>query len=133
MDLLLDIAEPGQSLKPHEVRESLERPRHRQRVVGIDLGTTNSLVATVRSGMSVVLNDELGRSLLPSVVHFGAAGHVEVGFDAQADTYGNLVASGIIDPTKVVRTALQDAASVAGLMITTEAMVAEAPKPDGDG
>jgi chaperonin GroEL len=50
------------------------------------------------------------------------------GFDAQTGEYGNLFANGIIDPTKVVRSALQDAASVAGLLITTEAMVAEAPK-----
>jgi chaperonin GroEL len=50
------------------------------------------------------------------------------GFDAQKEEYCDLVANGIIDPTKVVRTALQDAASVAGLLITTEAMVAEAPK-----
>jgi chaperonin GroEL len=51
------------------------------------------------------------------------------GFDAQNGEYGNLISKGIIDPTKVVRTALQDAASVAGLLITTEAMVAERPKP----
>jgi chaperonin GroEL len=50
------------------------------------------------------------------------------GFDAQAGEYGNLVAKGVIDPTKVVRSAIQGAASVAGLLITTEAMVAEAPK-----
>ena len=50
------------------------------------------------------------------------------GFDAQTGEYGNLVSKGIIDPTKVVRCALQDAASVAGLLITTEAMVAELPK-----
>jgi chaperonin GroEL len=50
------------------------------------------------------------------------------GFDAQTGEYGNLVAKGIIDPTKVVRSALQDAASVSGLLITTEAMVAELPK-----
>ncbi|MCX2560910.1 chaperonin GroEL [Acetobacter farinalis] len=50
------------------------------------------------------------------------------GFDAQAGEYKNLVDAGIIDPTKVVRTALQDAASVAGLLITTEAMVAERPE-----
>jgi len=50
------------------------------------------------------------------------------GFDAQSGEYGNLVSKGIIDPTKVVRTALQDAASVAGLLVTTEAMVAEVPK-----
>jgi chaperonin GroEL len=50
------------------------------------------------------------------------------GYDAQAGAYGDLMAKGIIDPTKVVRCALQDAASVAGLLITTEAMVAEKPK-----
>ena len=50
------------------------------------------------------------------------------GFDAQTGEYVNLVSKGIIDPTKVVRTALQDAASIAGLLITTEAMVAELPK-----
>jgi chaperonin GroEL len=50
------------------------------------------------------------------------------GFDAQTGTYGDLVEAGIIDPAKVVRTALQDAASVAGLLITTEALIAEKPK-----
>ena len=50
------------------------------------------------------------------------------GFDAQNGEFGNLVSKEIIDPTKVVRTALQDAASIAGLLITTEAMVAELPK-----
>jgi chaperonin GroEL len=52
-----------------------------------------------------------------------------IGFDAQSGKYCNLVKAGIIDPTKVVRTALQDAASVAGLLITTEAMVGEKPEP----
>ena len=52
------------------------------------------------------------------------------GFDAQNNTYVDMVKKGIIDPTKVVRTALQDASSVAGLMITTEAMVAEQPEPE---
>ncbi len=50
------------------------------------------------------------------------------GFNAATDTYENLVAAGVIDPTKVVRTALQDAASVAGLLITTEAAIADAPE-----
>jgi chaperonin GroEL len=52
------------------------------------------------------------------------------GFDAQSGTYTDMIKAGIIDPTKVVRTALQDAASVAGLLITTEAMIAEKPKKD---
>jgi chaperonin GroEL len=52
------------------------------------------------------------------------------GYDAQADEYGDLIEKGIIDPAKVVRTALQDAASIAALLITTEAAIAEAPKKD---
>ena len=55
--------------------------------------------------------------------------NINWGFDAQNGKYTDLVKAGIIDPTKVVRTALQDAASVAGLLITTEAMVAEKPEP----
>jgi chaperonin GroEL len=63
---------------------------------------------------------------------------VNHGFDAQSGEYGDMVKKGIIDPTKVVRTALQDAASVAGLLITTEAMIAERPEkkdasPPGGG
>jgi chaperonin GroEL len=52
------------------------------------------------------------------------------GYNAQTGEYGDLISLGIVDPTKVVRTALQDAASVAGLLVTTEAMIAEAPKKD---
>ena len=55
------------------------------------------------------------------------------GFNAQTEEYGDLVQMGVIDPAKVVRTALQDAASVAGIMITTEAAVADAPKKGGGG
>ncbi len=55
------------------------------------------------------------------------------GFDAQLGEYGNLVSKGVIDPTKVVRSAIQGAASVAGLLITTEAMVAEIPQKKGQG
>ncbi len=71
---LLQLSEPGESAAPHQHRLA----------VGIDLGTTNSLVATVRSGMAVVLNDELGRPLLPSIVRYGADGMVETGYDAFA-------------------------------------------------
>ena len=52
------------------------------------------------------------------------------GYNAQTGEYGDMIAMGIVDPMKVVRTALQDAASVAGLLVTTEAMIAEAPKKD---
>ena len=52
------------------------------------------------------------------------------GYNAANDTYGDMIEMGILDPTKVTRTALQNAASVAGLMLTTECMVAEMPKED---
>jgi len=55
-------------------------------------------------------------------------GNASWGYDAQKGEYRDLVAAGIIDPTKVVRTALQDAASVAGLLVTTQAMVADKPE-----
>ena len=57
-------------------------------------------------------------------------GDLEWGYDAQNDKFVNMYKAGIVDPTKVVRTALQDAASVAGLIITTEAMIAERPKKE---
>ncbi len=67
----------------------------------------------------------------PSVVlNKVAAGKGNYGYDAQTGEYGDMIEFGILDPTKVTRTALQNAASIAGLMITTEAMVAEAPKKD---
>ena len=69
-----------------------------------------------------------GAVIAGEVLRDGAYTH---GYDAQKDEYKDLVAAGIIDPTKVVRTALQDAASVASLLITTEAMVAERPEPKG--
>jgi molecular chaperone HscA len=72
---LLQISEPGMSASPHQHKLA----------VGIDLGTTNSLVATVRSGMSTVLQDEHGRSLLPSVVRYGPEGEVIVGHRAHAE------------------------------------------------
>jgi len=71
---LLQISEPGMSTAPHQHRLA----------VGIDLGTTNSLVATVRSGLAVVLDDEVGHSLLPSVVRYHPNGAVDVGYAAQS-------------------------------------------------
>jgi molecular chaperone HscA len=71
---LLQIAEPGESRAPHEHRLA----------VGIDLGTTNSLVATVRSAVATVLPDAQGRPLLPSIVRYLPNGKVEVGYAAQA-------------------------------------------------
>ena len=70
---LLQISEPGMSAAPHQHKLA----------VGIDLGTTNSLVATVRSGLSHVLGDEHGHTLLPSVVHYAENGMIVVGTEAQ--------------------------------------------------
>ena len=61
------------------------------------------------------------------------AGKGNYGFNAANDTYGDMIEMGILDPTKVTRTALQNAASVASLMLTTECMVAEAPKAESGG
>ncbi|MFB1025062.1 MAG: TCP-1/cpn60 chaperonin family protein, partial [Octadecabacter sp.] len=58
---------------------------------------------------------------------------LKFGFNAQTEEYGDMFKFGVIDPAKVVRTALQDAASVAGLLITTEAMVADKPAKEGAG
>ena len=71
---LLQISEPGQSTAPHQHKLA----------IGIDLGTTNSLVATVRSGQSTVLVDGDGHALLPSVVRYLANGSIDVGYSAQA-------------------------------------------------
>jgi chaperonin GroEL len=65
------------------------------------------------------------------VVNAVLAGKGNYGFNAANDTYGDMIEMGILDPTKVTRTALQNAASVASLMLTTECMVAEAPKDEG--
>ena len=83
---LLQISEPGHSTAPHQHRLA----------AGIDLGTTNSLVAAVRSGVADTLPDEAGRHLLPSVVHYRAKGEPEVGdaaLEAAADDPLNTVAS----------------------------------------
>ncbi len=70
---LLQIAEPGQSAAPHQHKLA----------VGIDLGTTNSLVAAVRSGVTETLQDAQGQPILPSVVHYGENDAVLVGQQAR--------------------------------------------------
>ena len=62
-----------------------------------------------------------------------AAGKGNFGYNAASGDYGDMIDMGILDPTKVTRTALQNAGSVAGLMLTTEAMIAEAPQEAGAG
>ncbi|MFN4011765.1 MAG: chaperonin GroEL [Pannonibacter sp.] len=96
--------------------------------------------ADIQAGIKIVLR-ALEAPIRQIVENAGVEGSIVVGkiqensdvsygFDAQSETYVNMIEAGIIDPTKVVRTALQDAASVAGLLITTGAMVAELPKKD---
>ena len=94
--------------------------------------------ADVQAGINIVLR-ALEAPIRQIVENAGVEGSIVVGkitenksqtygFDAQTEQYVDMLSAGIVDPAKVVRVALQDAASVAGLMITTEAMVAEAPK-----
>ena len=96
--------------------------------------------ADVQAGINIVLR-ALETPIRQIVENSGVEGSIVVnkvmesrsesyGFDAQSETYVDMVTAGIIDPTKVVRTALQDASSVAGLLVTTEAMVAERPKKE---
>ena len=83
---LLQISEPGDAPEPHQ----------RKLAVGIDLGTTHSLVATVRSGSAEVIADEEGRALLPSIVRYAPDGATEVGYGAratQADDPANTIVS----------------------------------------
>jgi chaperonin GroEL len=92
----------------------------------------NAGIAIVRKALQAPIrqiaeNAGVEGSIVVGKVLEKAAGS-SFGYDAQNDEYGDLFDKGIIDPAKVVRTALQDAASIAGLMITTEAGVAEAPK-----
>ncbi len=120
---LLQISEPGQSPAPHEQRLA----------VGIDLGTTNSLVATVRSGAATVLPDAYGRPLLPSIVRYFPDGRVDVGYSAQtrqADDPRNTVVSvkrymgrGVKDVTHIESTPYDFVDSPGMLQIRTAAGV----------
>ena len=94
----------------------------------------------VQSGINIVLR-ALEAPIRQIAENAGVEGSIVVGkitenksqtfgFDAQTEQYVDMLSMGIVDPAKVVRVALQDAASIAGLMITTEAMVAEAPKKE---
>ncbi|MGC1575210.1 MAG: TCP-1/cpn60 chaperonin family protein, partial [Beijerinckiaceae bacterium] len=94
----------------------------------------------VQSGINIVLK-ALEAPIRQIAENAGVEGSIVVGkvlanktasygFDAQREEYVDLLSAGIVDPAKVVRVALQDAASVAGLLITTEAMVAEIPKKE---
>ena len=103
------------------------KPENEDRRVGIEI---------VRRALQSPLRQIVDNAGLDSSVIVGKLldkGEFTWGFDAQTETYCDLVKAGIIDPTKVVRTALQDAASIAGLLISTEAMVAEERKEEDTG
>ena len=102
------------------------------------IGKLSDENADVQSGINIVLR-ALEAPIRQIAENSGVEGSIVVGnvlanksqtfgFDAQTEQYVDMLGAGIVDPAKVVRVALQDAASIAGLMITTEAMVAEAPK-----
>jgi len=99
------------------------KPANDDQRVGIEV-VRRALSAPARQ-----IVDNAGADGAVVVGKLAEAKDANAGFDAQSMTYVDMVKSGIIDPVKVVRTALQDAASVAGLLITTEAMVAEKPEP----
>jgi chaperonin GroEL len=99
------------------------KPQNDETRVGIDIirralqAPVRQIVANAGEDSSVIV----GKLLEQKDIHHG--------YNAQTGEYGDMFKFGVIDPTKVVRTALQDAASVAGLLITTEAMIAEKPEP----
>ncbi len=104
------------------------------------LSTLTGLDAETQIGVSIVAR-ALEEPLRQIAINAGAEGSVVVervrsmgfgnGYNAMTDTYENLMESGVIDPAKVVRTALQDAASVAAMVLTTEVLVVEKPEPEG--
>ena len=102
------------------------------------IGKLHNDNADVQAGINIVLK-ALEAPLRQIAENSGVEGSIVVnkilenksetfGFDAQSEDYVDMIDKGIVDPAKVVRAALQDAASVAGLLVTTEAMVAELPK-----
>jgi chaperonin GroEL len=104
----------------------------------VAVGKLKSDIPDVQAGINIVMK-ALEAPIRQIVENAGVEGSIVVGkllesksdtegFDAQSETYCDMVAAGIIDPSKVVRTALQDAASVAGLIVTTEALIAESPR-----
>ena len=104
--------------------------------LAVRAGSAHALVGHNGSGKSALIKvlsgyhspDAGGEASV--VVNRVLEGKGNFGFNAANDTYGDMIEMGILDPTKVTRTALQNAASVASLMLTTEAMVAEKPKDD---
>jgi chaperonin GroEL len=103
------------------------KPENDDQKVGIDI-----LRRALRAPVRQIVENAGGDSSMV-VGKLLEKGNVDQGYDAQSGTYTDMVKSGIIDPTKVVRLALQGAASIAGLLVTTEALIAEKPEPAANG
>jgi len=94
----------------------------------------NAGIAIVRRALEAPLRQIADNAGVDGAVVAGKvreSSDVNFGFNAQTEEYGDMFKFGVIDPAKVTRTALEDAASIAGLLITTEAMIAEKPEPKG--
>jgi chaperonin GroEL len=89
------------------------------------------VLKAIEAPLREIVNNAGGEASV--VVNAVLAGKGNYGFNAANDTYGDMLELGILDPTKVTRTALQNAASVSSLLLTTEAMVADAPKEEAGG
>ena len=101
-----------------------------------DNADQNAGIAIVRRALQAPIRQIATNAGLDGAVVAGKVLESEdrnFGFNAQTEEYGDMFKFGVIDPAKVVRTALEDAASVASLLITTEAMVADKPEPKGQG
>jgi len=131
-----------------ETTSDYDREKLQERLAKLAGGVALLRAAKALEGMKADGDEQIGVNIVRRacedplrqiVVNSGTEGAIVVekirehsnpnfGFNAQTDTYEDLVVSGVIDPTKVTRTALQNAASIASLMLTTEAMVAEIPE-----
>ena len=107
-------------------------PPYKTKVKGDNLDQEAGIKIVLRAVEEPLRQIVQNAGVEPSVVvNNVAAGKGNYGYNAANETYGDMVEMGVLDPTKVTRSALQNAASVAGLMLTTDCMVAELPKDDG--
>jgi len=116
---------PGGGVALVRVKQALQPGKVKGDNADQDIGIKIVLRALEQPLREIMANAGLESSVILKKIEDNAGNY---GFNAQSDEYGDMIAMGILDPTKVVRVALQNAASIAGLMITTEAMIAEAPR-----
>ncbi|MDH5218279.1 MAG: chaperonin GroEL, partial [Gammaproteobacteria bacterium] len=116
---------PGGGVALIRVQQAIKKENLRGENQDQDIGIKLALRAMEQPLREIIANAGLDSSV---ILHKVLEGVGNFGFDAQTSVYGDMIEMGILDPTKVVRVALQNAASIAGLMITTEAMIADIPK-----